>query len=108
MIEIGNLAPLREMAESLAAWEAQVRARPLPDSDPVVQALASIRGQLGRALEAAGEIELELHADQYAKLRGWTMDKLYKRWQRGQLPEARLRGGKIVVPLSALEQDAAA
>lgn len=107
-IELGNLGPLRELAGSLAAWESQVRSRPLPDTDPVVQALGSIRQQLDRALESASEVELELHADQYAKLKGWTMDTLYKRFQRGQLPEARRRGGKIVVPLSALEADAAA
>lgn len=109
MIEIGNLAPLRELEEALAAWEAQVRTRPLPDSDPVVQTLGSVRTQLAEAMANATTLELDLSAEQYARLRGWTMAKLYKRWQRGQLPEARMDGGKIVVPVAALvETDAAA
>jgi len=107
MIELGNLDPLRELAEGLKEWETQVRARPLPDGDPVVQTIGAVRTQLAQALAEAGNIELELSADQYAKLRGWTMDKLYKMWQRGKLPEAHRRGGKIVVPVSALERDAA-
>lgn len=107
MIAIGNLAPLRAFAEDLAAWEGQVRARPLPESDPVVQALATIRQQLAAALDEAQHLELELSATQYAALRGCTPNALYKKWQRGQLPEARMRGGKLVVPASALMDHAA-
>lgn len=108
MIEIGNLEPLRAFAESLAVWESQVRSRPLPDSDPVAQTIANVRQQLSRALDSATDVELELTAEQYAKLKGWTRDKLYKRYQRGQLPEAHMKGGKLVVPITALESDAAA
>lgn len=108
MIELGNLEPLHALAESLAEWEAQVRARPLPDSDPVAHALATVRQQLGRALEKAAQVEMELTAAQYAQLRGWSLDALYKKWQRKQLPEAHMRGGKLVVPLSAAITDAAA
>lgn len=108
MIEIGNLEPLRAFAESLAVWESQVRSRPLPDADPVVQTLARVRQDLDRALSSATEVELELSAEQYATLKGWTRDKLYKRWQRGQLPEAHMKGGKLVFPITALETDAAA
>lgn len=74
---------------------------------PAVQTLGSVRTQLAEAMAQAATLELDLSAEQYAQLRGWTMAKLYKRWQRGQLPEASMRGGKIVVPVSALERDAA-
>jgi hypothetical protein len=109
MIEIGNLHPLRDLIAELADWESRVRTRPMADADPVAQTLADVRNRLNQAMASAVEIEMELSADQYAKLRGWTRDKLYKRWQRGQLPEASMKGGKLVVPVSALaECDAAA
>jgi hypothetical protein len=101
-IELGNLNPLRELEASLADYEGKIRLRPIPDSDPVVQAVGSFRQQLGRALEEAADIELELSAKQYAALKGVTPNTIYKRWQRGKLPEARMRGGKLVVPVSAL------
>lgn len=106
-IEIGNLGPLQELAESLAAWESQVRARPLPEADPVVQTLATVRQQLTTALAAAAHVELDLTAAQYATLSGISREALYKRWQRGKLPEARMKGGKLVVPLAAAMAHAA-
>lgn len=108
MIEIGNLAPLRALAESVAAWESQVRSRPLPDNDPVAQTLATVRQQLAQAIEDAAHVEMELTTEQYAALTGLTRDALYKRWQRGKLPEAHMKGGKLVFPLTTALHDAAA
>lgn len=108
MIELGNLAPLRALVESVAEWEAQVRKRPLPDEDPVAQTLATIRQQLGQAIEDAEHVEMELTTEQYASLTGLTRDAIYKRWQRGKLPEAHMKGGKLVFPLTAVVLDAAA
>lgn len=108
MIELGNLAPLRELAQSLKEWEAQVKARPLPESDPVALALSQMRQQLATAMENAQQVELELSAQQYAELTGVTLNALYKRWQRGKLPEAHMKGGKLVVPLSTVMTHAAA
>ena len=102
MIEIGNMQPLRRLAGELAEWEEQIRARPLPESDPVVQAVAEVRARMLVALEEAADVELDLTASQYARLRDMKLDTLYKRWQRGQLPEASMRGGKLVIPVSAL------
>lgn len=102
VIEIGNLTPVRRLAEEIAEWERQVGARPLPDSDPVVQAIAKMRESLADVLSEAQSIEMELSAAQYAQLRGLNLQTLYKRWQRGRLPEAQMRGGKLVFPLSAL------
>lgn len=97
--DLGDLKPLLQLLTDIEEWEGKVRQRPLPDSDPVVHALSTVRVQLERALDDARNIELELSADQYAQLRGISRDALYKRWQRGQLPEARMKGGKLVVPL---------
>lgn len=108
MIELGNLVPLRELARSLEEWEEQVKARPLPESDPVAQTLSQLRQQLAAAMDSAQDVELELSAQQYAELSGLTLNALYKRWQRGKLPEARMKGGKLVVPLSAVMTHAAA
>jgi pyridoxal biosynthesis lyase PdxS len=108
MIELGNLAPLRELARTVAEWEARVRTRPLPDTDPVVQAIGTIRLQLAQALEKAASVEMDLTAAQYAELKGVKVGTLYKWWQRGKLPEAHMRGGKLVVPVSAMVRDVAA
>lgn len=102
MIAIGDLTPVQQALKGIEEWEAQVRARPLPDTDPVAQALGLIRARLAEAIEAARDIEFELTPEQYAQVRGITRDALYKRWQRGQLPEARMRGGKLVVPVRAI------
>jgi hypothetical protein len=101
-MEIGDLVPLRRMLADLAEWEERVRARPLPEADPVAQALGAVRAQLEEAIEAARDIELDLTTDQYAQVRGLSKSAVYKRLQRGQLPEAQMRGGKLVVPLRAV------
>jgi predicted DNA-binding transcriptional regulator AlpA len=98
-IELGDLAPLVDLATKLAQWEAQIRLRPLAENDPVVHTLADVRKQLQEALDNARDVEIELTSEQYAALLGISREALYKRWQRGQLPEARMRGGKLVVPL---------
>lgn len=102
MIEIGDLTPVRRAFAEIEEWEAKVRSRPLPDADPVAHALSTIREKLSEAIEAARDIEFELTPEQYAQVSGLTKDALYKRWQRGRLPEARLRGGKLVVPVKEI------
>lgn len=101
-IEIGDLVPLRRMLTELAEWEDRVRTRPLPESDPVAHALGAVREQLEAAIEEARDVELELTPEQYAQVKGMTKSAIYKRWQRGQLPEAQMRGGKLVVPVRAI------
>lgn len=107
-MEIGDLVPLRQLHKELENWEEKVRARPLPDADPVVQALGTVRQKLEDAIERARNIEFELTPEQYAQLCGLSLDALYKRWQRGQLPEAQMRGRKLYVPIKAVTDDVAA
>jgi hypothetical protein len=94
-LELGDLTPLRRVLEELVEWEAKVRQRPLPEADPVVHALGTVRTSLERAIDDARNIELELTSEQYAQLAGLSIDAVHKRWQRGQLPQARIRGGKV-------------
>lgn len=102
MIEIGDLTPVRQTLREIEEWEAKVRARPLPDADPVALALGTVRAKLAEAIEAARNIEFELTPEQYAQIKGLSKEALYKRWQRGKLPEARLRGHKLVVPVKEI------
>lgn len=102
MMELGDLTPVRRALAEIEEWETKVRARPLPETDPVAHALGTVREKLAEAIEAARDIEFELTPEQYAQVSGITRDALYKRWQRGRLPEARLRGGKLVVPVKEI------
>lgn len=76
-MELGNLNPLRDLEASLEDWQSKASARPNPEADPVAQTLASVRQQLAAAMEQAANIEIELTAAQYAKLRGMKLDTLH-------------------------------
>lgn len=99
LTELGDLTPIRELAEHLREWEEQDRQR-RQDGDPVLHTLAKVRTQLTKALDDATGVDLTLSVEEYAKAEGVTPAAIYKRLQRGRLPGARRRGGRIHIRAS--------
>lgn len=97
-MELGDLAPVREVVTWLTEWLAADRQR-RPADDPVVHTLAVVQRQLSEALARAANPELEVDVAQYAAMQGVSRWAIYKRVRSGTLP-ARRRGSAIRIPLA--------
>lgn len=98
--EIGNLTPIRGVLEKL---DRRIESnREMQPSDPESEMLANVRRWLADALVEAVSPEEVLTVEQLAAQEGVTVHAIYKRQQRGKLPGATKRAGRLVVPLNSV------
>lgn len=100
---LGDLAPVESILEWLDAWRAHDRER-RPEEDPVLHTLDEVHRRLAQAVSEAKNPAAEISVEELAEREGVSVAALYKRRQRGKLPQARKRGGRLVVPVSSLDR----
>lgn len=99
---LGDLAPVEGVLSWLEARLEDEKTRSAED-DRGVLALREVHRRFAEALVEAKNPAAEISIEELAKREGVSVAAIYKRKQRGQLPGARKRAGRLVVPVSALE-----
>lgn len=95
--EVGDLRPVHELLRRMD--RSVTEAASVQPSDPKLEVLRIVRGWIAEALEQAQSPEAEISIEELAELEGVTVQAIYKRRQRGKLPHARKRNGRLYVPV---------
>lgn len=98
--EVGDLRPVEAL---LRRMDQSVRdAASVQPSDPKLEVLRIVRGWISDALDEARSPDAEITVEELAALEGVSVQAIYKRRQRGKLPGARKRNGRLYVPVSGV------